>query len=316
VKSRLLILNLLLGSMVSAQSGTGSDSTGMAGDGNPARTSEKLVATAHLIITAGSAVALGNNWYRTNPRASFHFTNDMDQWLHMDKAGHAWSAYQLTRLSTYAWQAAAGLDKKRAISRAAIFAFSYQTAIELMDGFSSKWGFSWGDMGANIAGISGFVAQELVFKKQLFQLKIMSAIPLRYPEPVRDRANELFGHSYASRLLNDYNAQTYWASFNLRSLCSSKRISPWLNIAIGYGAREMYGEKQNQWTNKNGTPVDRSDIRRYSRWLLSPDIDFTAIRTSRKWLRTVLFVMNAIKLPAPAIELSKGKLGFHALLMN
>lgn len=256
LKNTLVILGLFFSTGMSAQTVTPDNSFSVPVNSKGLRTSGKLVATAHVMLTAGSTFVLGNNWYRTNPRSAFHFTNDMDQWLHMDKAGHAWSAYQLARLSTYAWQAA-GFNKGQSISRAAIFAFSYQTAIELMDGFSSKWGFSWGDMGANITGVSSFMTQELIFKKQLFQLKIMSVIPLRYPDQMRDRTNELFGHSYVSRLLNDYNAQTYWASFNLKSLTSSQKICSWLNIAIGYGARQMYGEKQNNWITKNGMPVDR-----------------------------------------------------------
>ncbi|HVK49025.1 MAG TPA: hypothetical protein VM488_14290, partial [Pseudobacter sp.] len=56
------------------------------------------------------------------------------------------------------------------------------------------------------------------------------------------------------------------------------------------------------------------EVERTRHFFLAPDIDFTRIRTGRKWLRTVFFVVSMIKVPAPALELnSKGKLKAHAL---
>ena len=36
---------------------------------------------------------------------------------------------------------------------------AYQTVLESLNGFSSQWGWSWGDFAANIAGSSLLVAQ-------------------------------------------------------------------------------------------------------------------------------------------------------------
>jgi uncharacterized protein YfiM (DUF2279 family) len=33
-----------------------------------------------------------------------------------------------------------------------------QTSIEILDGFSEKWGFSWGDVACNVAGMVCLVA--------------------------------------------------------------------------------------------------------------------------------------------------------------
>ena len=40
------------------------------------------------------------------------------------------------------------------------------TTVEVFDGFSSEWGFSWGDMLANTTGTTLYISQELLWKEQ------------------------------------------------------------------------------------------------------------------------------------------------------
>jgi hypothetical protein len=87
-----------------------------------------------------------------------------------------------------------------------------------------------------------------------------------------------------------------------------------LNISIGYGADGMLGGYENIAYDKNGNiSFNRQDIKRYRQWYLSPDVDLTKINTKSKLLRTVLAGLNAIKIPAPSLELSNGKLKGHWL---
>ena len=58
---------------------------------------------------------------------------------------------------------------------------------------------------------------------------------------------------------------------------------------------------------------NRTDIERNRQWYLSPDIDLTKIKTNKKLLKTLLFGLNAIKIPAPALYFSHGKLKGHLL---
>ena len=52
----------------------------------------------------------------------------------------------------------------------------------------------------------------------------------------------------------------------------------------------------------------------YRQFYLAPDIDLTRIPTKSRFLRTVLYTLNCVKLPAPTIELNgKGKLKGYAL---
>ena len=96
-------------------------------------------------------IGLDRLWYAEYPRSGFHFTNDNNQWLQMDKIGHAMSTYYLGFLGMELldW---AGVGKKNQLIYGATAGFTFATAVEVLDGFSEEWGFSWGDVAANAAG--------------------------------------------------------------------------------------------------------------------------------------------------------------------
>ncbi|MGE5106011.1 MAG: hypothetical protein ACM3H8_00575, partial [Sphingobacteriales bacterium] len=116
------------------------------------------------------------------------------------------------------------------------------------------------------------------------------------------------------RMLKGYNGQAYWLSANLKCFFPQSNLPAWLNLSVGYGAEGMFGGFDNIATDKNGTiTFDRRDIKRYRQWYLAPDVDFTKIKTNKKWLRTAFHFLNVFKFPAPALELSNGKLKVYAL---
>jgi hypothetical protein len=271
-----------------------------------------LIAGTHVALWSGSYIALNKTWYSNFPRSSFHFFNDNAEWEQMDKLGHIWTAYNVGRISSEMWEWA-GLPRKKSVIYGGISAVAYQSIIEIQDGFSSEWGFSWGDMSANIVGAAAFVSQEMGWNDQRIQIK-MSYWPYRYPAELIDRRNQLFGKGLAERILKDYNSQTYWVSANLHSFFPKTNFPKWLNISFGYGADGMLGGTVNKWSDKQGNLFDRTDIPRTRRFFLSPDIDLTKIRTHNKFLKTVFFTFNILKIPAPAIELDgRGKFVLHGL---
>ena len=272
-----------------------------------------LVAGAHAALWGGSYLALNKAWYADYPKESFHFFNDNKEWLQMDKMGHVWTANQMSRVSAELWRWA-GLSDKQSTWLGGISGVAYQSIIEIQDGFSAEWGFSWGDMAANIAGSAMYVAQELGWKEQRIQIKL-SYWPYDYSSPeLTTRRNELFGKSIQERVLKDYNSQTYWLSANIHSFLPDSKMPRWLNLAVGYSANGMLGGMSNSWVDKEGFTHDRSDVPRTRHFFLSPDIDLTKIKTKSKFLRSALFVLNMIKIPAPALELnSRGKLKGHVL---
>lgn len=271
-----------------------------------------LVTGVHAAFWAGSYIALDKSWYSNYPRSSFHFFNDNAEWLQMDKLGHVWTSYNVARASAGLWKWT-GLSPRRSAVYGALSAIAYQSIIEIQDGFSAEWGFSWGDMTANVVGAAAFVAQQAGWKDQRIQVK-MSYWPYDYPADLISRRNQLFGKGRAERTLKDYNSQTYWVSINLHSFFRESKLPAWLNISIGYGADGMLGGMENKWIDKQGNAFDRSDIPRVRRFFISPDIDLTKIKTKSKLLKTIFFAVNVLKIPAPAIEFdSKGKFRAHAV---
>ncbi|THU30395.1 DUF2279 domain-containing protein [Niastella caeni] len=272
-----------------------------------------LVAGGHVALWTASYIALNKAWYADYPKSDFHFFNDNGEWNQMDKAGHTWTTYQVSRISAGLWQWA-GLSDRKSAWLGGISGLAYQSIIEIQDGFSSEWGFSWGDMAANALGAASFVAQQLTWKEQRLQIKL-SYWPYDYNSPeLVARRNQLFGKSLPERLLKDYNSQTYWLSANVHAFFPNSKWPAWLNMAVGYNSNGMLGGFENRWTDKQGNTFYRYDIPRERHFLLSPDIDLTRIKTNKKWLRTLLSVANMVKVPAPAVALnSKGKLKMYAL---
>ncbi len=266
-----------------------------------------IVGGATVLFSAGSLIALNHAWYKDHARTGFHTFDDSREWLQVDKIGHTWSAYTFSRFAGDFWKWS-GIDNKKAVIAGSVSSLVYLTGIEYLDGHSSKWGWSWSDMAANLAGTTIYASQELAWNEQRIQVKF-STHKGEYDASLIERADALFGTTNSERLLKDYNHQAYWLSFNLKSFMPDSKLPGWLNIAFGYGAEGMLGGFENKWTDKNNAVQTRYDIERYRQFYISPDIDFTRIKTNSKSLRTFFSVLNCIKMPAPALMInSKGKI--------
>ncbi|TWF41257.1 putative lipoprotein DUF2279 [Chitinophaga polysaccharea] len=260
-----------------------------------------------------SLAALNTAWYKGYPRSGFHFFNDVGEWNQMDKAGHIFSAYFIGKYSREMWRWS-GLPRKKQIWIGGLTGFAFQSVVEVLDGFSSEWGFSWGDMGANAIGSGILVSQELLWNEQRIQLKFSSHPDLYNDPTLRAKTDQLFGESFWERTLKNYNGQTYWLSVNVYSFHKESRFPKWLNIAVGYGADNMLGGRDNTWTDQHGVDQDYSHLKRIRQFYLSPDVDFTKIYTRKKGIKVLFQVLNMIKFPAPTLELnSSGQVKLHAL---
>ncbi|MFY0254642.1 DUF2279 domain-containing protein [Chitinophaga sp. 30R24] len=261
-----------------------------------------------------SLAVLNTAWYRDYPKSNFHFFSDMNEWKQMDKAGHIFSAYFIGKYSREMWRWS-GIPRKEQIWVGGMSGFVFQSVIEILDGYSSEWGFSWGDMGANAIGSALLISQELAWNEQRIQLKF-SAHPEHYNDDqiLAEKTTELFGKAFWERTLKDYNGQTYWLSVNLHSFYKDSHLPEWLNIAVGYGAQGMIGGTDNTWTDKHGIDRDYSHLARTRQFYLSPDVDFTKIHTHKKAVKVLFQVLNMMKFPAPTFEItSKGRTKIRAL---
>jgi hypothetical protein len=263
-----------------------------------------VVAISAGAAAGGSLVYLNQAWYKPYGTGSFHFFDDNGEWLQMDKAGHVFTTYQAGRamLGCMRW---AGFSQKQSLWLGGGAGFLYLSAIEVMDGFSKGWGFSWGDMGANTAGALLAIGQEAAWHGQRISLKF-SFHQTSFPQyrPV------LLGKDPAEQVLKDYNGQTYWLSANIASFfCRHRKFPRWLNLAIGYGASGMIsGDNNYVYVGADGKVIGND---RYRRYYLSLDADLTRIKTKSKFLKAVFAAVNCIKIPFPAIEWSQSELQAH-----
>ncbi len=249
-----------------------------------------------------SMTGLYSLWYKDYPLGKFHFFDDNDEWLQMDKAGHFGSSYYLGKwgIDLFRWT---GMKRKKAIIMGGSVGFAFLTTIEILDGFSEQWGFSTGDMIANTTGSLMAISQELLWNDQRIKVRF-SYHPTSYPSYRPD----LLGSSSVENLFKDYNGQTYWLSANVKSFLHQNTTFPaWLNFSVGYGAEGMTGARRNNGEVKNGILIER-----YRQFYIAPDIDLTKINTRSRALKTIFGAIGFIKFPAPAIEFKdSGKTKLH-----
>jgi len=265
----------------------------------------KLVTYTGATLYAGSIIGLYNLWYKDYPQSSFHFFNDNDEWLQMDKFGHATASYYIGFVGYNAlrWT---GLPERKSIWYGGLTGLVYLTTVEIMDGFSEQWGASPGDMAANTLGTALFISQQLAWHEQKFVMKWSY-----HASPYAQYNPEQLGSTPIKRMLKDYNGQTYWLSANISSLGLQHTSFPkWINFAAGYGAEGMTGGFSNP-SEINGVPVPYSE--RYRQFYIAPDIDLSRIPVKSKTLKLIFKTIGFIKIPMPTLEFNKNGMKFHPL---
>jgi uncharacterized protein YfiM (DUF2279 family) len=251
------------------------------------------VIISETVLATSALVGLNQLWYADYPQSNFHFINDNSEWLQMDKIGHFYSSYHLGRFGSemLEW---AGTSKKKQLIYGAGLGFVFLTAVEVMDGYSSQWGASSGDIVANATGTALYVSQELLWKEQRITPKFSF-----HTTSFSNQRPDVLGSSLTEQILKDYNGQTYWLSVNLYSFSKGSKIPKWLNLAFGYGGEGML---TGNIENNSLIPSQKTD--RFRQFYLSFDVDLTKIETKSHFLKTVFSIFNTIKIPAPTFEYS------------
>lgn len=261
----------------------------------------KHVLIAETGIYAATMFGLNQLWYKDYPREKFHFFNDNKEWLQVDKVGHAFSAYYLglVGMEAYRW---AGVSKTKQIWVGGSLGWLFLSSIEIFDGFSQGWGFSYGDMFANTGGFLMAAAQQHFFDRQVVMLKFSSqASPYAKVRP------NVLGSNFSERFMKDYNGQTYWLSFTLADIVPlGEKFPGWLALAVGYGAKGMYGGFDNVWESKGAT-YDFNSVKREREFYISLDINLWRIKTKNKALQSIFKTIGFLKVPMPAYEFKSKK---------
>lgn len=254
--------------------------------------------TENAILYTGSMSALATAWYKGYEKSSFHFFNDNKEWEQIDKFGHSYTGYLFSNVLSRQLQAT-GVSKRKSVLTGAGLSWFYMSSIEFFDGFSAKWGASYGDLLANTAGCFFYAGQELLWEEQKVLMKYSY-----HKSPYMNLRPEAFGNGPASGFFKDYNGQSYWLSANISSFTNSEYIPKWLCFSIGYGIDGVIGGEENP-SSVNGfqTPYYRRRI-----CYLSLDVDFTKFNVRNKYLKSLLVAINSLKVPFPALIISKHSL--------
>lgn len=265
---------------------------------------KRLTVSSIAVGTAwsGSMIGLYQIWYKNENQSSFHTFNDGRNWLQMDKVGHVYTTYQISKLSKelFHWS---GLKERKAALLGTGIGLGFQTTLEIFDGFSQGWGFSWWDITGNLVGGGLYLGQDALWNRQIILPKFSF-----HPTEYASLRPSVLGGNFAEELLKDYNGQTYWLSFSPGQMKKNSVIPSWLCLSVGYSADAKLVGDQETFTSMYGKTYHSS-----RQWLFSLDIDFSSLPVKRKWVRMIYKQLNYLKIPFPALILSNGKLTAHPI---
>jgi hypothetical protein len=232
-----------------------------------------------------------NGWWKDN-QTSFHFREDLDYGLGVDKIGHFYGASVLTFVfgKSLRW---ANLPETESLLIGAGASLLFQTYVEVRDGFSA-WGFDRVDFAANVGGALYPVAQYYVPTLRNFNVKFSY-----HPSDLLNNPGGIGFRGQQHIMFDDYEGQTFWLSLTVNNLLPDEAEPfwpDWLALSVGYGARHI-------------TEPDAHSI-----VLIGLDYDLTKIiPQSSSFLRTLSEALNFIRLPAPAVRISPSAIwyGFY-----
>ncbi len=266
-------------------------------------------------------------WYNQFDQEAFHTFDDWNEWRNVDKAGHVYSAYFQAQLINDAalW---AGYSEEKALVISSLASLWGQLNIEIMDGFSSEWGFSAGDVAGNLLGTGLFYAQQKIWKEQRIKVK-MSFWPVSYPVQTLDsesglaqsslqgRSEELYGTGL-ERFLKDYNGQTIWLSANPSMFFPDTKLPKWLSVAVGYSAHNLFGGFENSWElDDERFVLDQDLFPRSSQFILALDYDLRKVKHSTAFGTALFKLLDIFKFPAPAVSYDTARgWQLHFLYLN
>ncbi|KOF04292.1 hypothetical protein OB69_01865 [Roseivirga seohaensis subsp. aquiponti] len=242
-------------------------------------------------------IGLSQVWYKEQGLERFKFFNDNAEWHQVDKFGHFYSTYQFSRIGDGLLQWA-GVEEKKAAFWASVAGTGLLLPIEILDGFSPDFGFSYGDMIANTAGSAFFLGQDLLWNEQRIKPKFSF-----HRTDLAQQSRHLLGNGLAEELIKDYNGQTYWFSIDIHAFAKKSNFPKWLNLGLGFGAEDMIRARVVQ--------NDQAGFSSYRQLYFGIDFNLSYIKTDKKWLKTLLFILDGIHLPAPAFEFNSKKSKMH-----
>jgi hypothetical protein len=225
-----------------------------------------------------------NAWWE-GQRGPFHFQDDPDYALNVDKAGHFYGGAFGSFLGqkSLEWS---GASRSTAVWGGFAMGALFQLYVEFEDGFARDWGFSPGDAYANVLGAAWPVVQHYVPVASHFQPKFSY-----WP------SQALIDGTHPGNAIDDYEGQTYWMGVHVHGLLPRSWQSywpKWLGIALGVSIRNM---------PHFDPEADPGALQR--NLIIALDYDMREIIPGDTWLLQALKeALNHIHFPSPAIRIS------------
>ena len=237
-----------------------------------------------ILGTYGAAYGLvfAKGWWDESD-GDFHFSNDFDYAMNLDKGGHAYSGQLMGEFfyDGYTWS---GFSHHAARGLAGLSAFLTHVAIDVKDGYAPEWGFSVVDVLSGTAG--GFWPWMQDLWSPLAALEFKASYWLN--------SNTYWerGGSSSNVFTDDYVNWTFWASWRVERALpkAAARFWPdWLCLAFGFSIDDA-------------AVAARADGER--EFYVALDWDLQEIfKPESHLLKRVVRYANLWKLPAPAVRL-------------
>ena len=245
----------------------------------------KIFGVASLTLIAYGAAygfVFEKGWWDENGGRGFHFENDFEYALNLDKFGHFAAGVVLGEFfyEGYHW---AGASEFQSYLFAGLSALATHIAIDVKDGFAPSWGFSIFDVLSG--GLGGFLPMAERY------VPVFKYVDLKWSYWIN--SNAYYDHEHAASggvFTDDYVNQTFWASFKPYRLLpeSVRKYYPsWLAIAVGLSIDEKVF---------TGAPHPRREV------YVALDYDLEAFRPQSRFARFAIKMLNYFKLPAPTIQ--------------
>lgn len=241
----------------------------------------KFTGVASLTLIAYGAaywLVFDKGWWG-DEGSSFHFENDFEYALNLDKLGHFAAGVALGEsfYEGYRW---AGTSEFQAYLFAGLSAMLTHVAIDVKDGFSPEWGFSVFDV------VSGTLGGFLPMAERY--VPFFKYVDLKWSYWINTKA--YYRQSDTGIFTDDYCNQTFWASFKPYRMIPSawrKYYPSWLAIAAGLSIDE-------------GVFTHASDPKREV--YIALDYDLESFRPQSRLARQAIKWLNYFKFPAPTIQ--------------
>ena len=248
-----------------------------------------------------SLVGINEVWYKNYARSDFHFFDDLKEWNGMDKIGHACTSYQLNKISHSLFEKN---NIKKPLLKSSVYTFGYMLGVELLDGYSTEWGFSIYDVIGNGLGTILYTFQERKFKNQAFKIKFSSN-----KSTYASCRPSLLGENRLQQILKDYNGQTYWLTFNYNELWNKRiKLFDYIDFAFGYSIDGFTGGHNNpEISSCNCLINDCNNLKRTSQFIFSVDLNTSKIKNKHPILGKFLLPFDIVKIPFPAFILNNSK---------